>query len=94
MLTCKEISQRVTTYMERDLSWKEWLDFTLHLALCAVCRRYVAQMRTTKAVLGRLGQTHALDARMDPSLREAFRAWRDATDPPSPSDDTTRHDAP
>lgn len=78
MLTCKDVSERCTDYLERDLSWGERIQYWMHLAMCAMCRRYVAQMRTTTAILTRLGGEAPPQAPpLDPALREAFRAARD-----------------
>lgn len=77
MLSCKDITERVTEYLERDLSPWDRVQFSLHLAMCRFCRRYVSQMRTTVATLRRVVErspepTSPLDA----SLREALHAWR------------------
>lgn len=77
MLTCREVTERVTEYMERKLSWREWIRFTLHVAMCRVCRRYVSQMETTRTALRRLGQRTRRTRTIDPAQRDAFRAWRD-----------------
>lgn len=82
MLTCKEVTQRVTAYMERELSWSEWVQFMLHVVMCRFCRRYVSQMEATRATLRRIG-AHARAANaIDPAVRDAFRAWRDESSRP------------
>lgn len=77
MLTCKDMTERVTAYMERELSWSEWIRFTMHLTMCRLCRRYISQMETTRATLRRLGDRTQRASAMDSGLRDAFRAWRD-----------------
>lgn len=78
MLTCKDITERVTAYMEHELSWPEWIPFMLHVAMCRLCRRYVSQMQATRATLQRIGARRRDDAvAIDPVVRDAFRAWRD-----------------
>lgn len=77
MLSCKDVTARATAFLERDLSWWERLQIRLHLAMCAACRRYLAQMAATRELLRRLGRTLRGDDPIDPALREAFRAWRD-----------------
>jgi hypothetical protein len=76
MLTCKDVAERVAAYLDRRLTWREWCAFLLHLAMCLFCRRYVAQMRATRAMLRKLGELGRGEA-LDDSLRRAFRAWRD-----------------
>ena len=77
MLTCKDVAERVTGYLERDLSWSEWMQFRLHVVMCALCRRYVSQMRATRSILQRLGHPLGDDPSIDEGLRAAFRSWRD-----------------
>lgn len=78
MLTCKEITERVTDYVERELTWRDRLQYWMHLAICAACRQYVAQMQTTVAVLTRLGaDVRTAHPPLDPVLRDALRAVRD-----------------
>ncbi|MEW6322289.1 MAG: zf-HC2 domain-containing protein [Acidobacteriota bacterium] len=81
MLNCRDVTERVTDYLERDLSWWERLWFRLHLAMCAACRRYVAQMRTTTQLLRQLGERPADPPAVDPAIREAFRAGRQSAPP-------------
>jgi anti-sigma factor RsiW len=81
MLTCRDVTERVTDYLERDLSWWGRLQFRLHLAMCAVCRRYVAQMRATTELLHRIGDRPTPPSPVDPALREAFRSERDPQAP-------------
>ncbi len=81
MLTCRDVTERVTDYLERDLSWWGRLQVRLHLAMCAVCRRYVGQMRTTTELLHHLKEQREQPASIDPALRDAFRAQRDSQAP-------------
>jgi hypothetical protein len=82
MLTCKDVTERCTDYLERDVSWGARLQYRMHLAMCAVCRRYVAQMRVTAAILRRLGGEPPPPALpLDGGLRDAFRAARDQPPP-------------
>jgi anti-sigma factor RsiW len=46
-LTCRELVELVTDYLEDELSPGERARFDAHLAECEGCRRYVEQMRTT-----------------------------------------------
>jgi anti-sigma factor RsiW len=79
MLTCKDVTERVTAYVERELTWPERVQYWLHLAVCEVCRRYVTQMRTTTSLVRRLGDDVPLAPAppLDPALRAALRAVRD-----------------
>ena len=54
MLSCKELTEIATEYLERDLPWGERLRVQLHLWMCRHCRRYMDQMRKVIALLRRL----------------------------------------
>jgi predicted anti-sigma-YlaC factor YlaD len=54
MLSCKEVTELATDYLERDLPWSERLKVQVHLWICRYCRRYLDQMRHVTALLRRL----------------------------------------
>ncbi len=43
-LTCKEVTEAITDYLEGTLSFVEWVRFQMHLGLCFGCRRYLHQI--------------------------------------------------
>ena len=57
MLTCKEASALVSQSYERRLSWGERLGLRLHLALCAACARFAAQIRFLRAAARAFGES-------------------------------------
>ncbi|HVC60195.1 MAG TPA: zf-HC2 domain-containing protein [Acetobacteraceae bacterium] len=56
MPACREMSELVTSYLERTLPLGVRLDAGWHLFRCPACRRYYEQMRQTVRLLagGRL----------------------------------------
>lgn len=54
MLSCKEITELATEYMEGSLPWRQRLGVRMHLWMCTHCRRYMDQMRKVVEVLKRL----------------------------------------
>ncbi len=52
-LTCRELVELVTDYLEQALAEPERLRFEAHLTACEGCRDYLDQMRRTVATLGR-----------------------------------------
>lgn len=72
MLTCREIAELVTDYLEGRMGLGDRMRFRMHVAMCKPCRRYVEQMRQTIAALGQLPP----DTDMPPELIDHFRAWR------------------
>jgi len=51
LLTCKDITEHVTEYMEGSLPAHRRLTVQLHLGLCRMCRAYLDQLRRTSALL-------------------------------------------
>jgi len=54
MLSCKELTEIATDYLEQDLPWGERLRVQIHLWMCKHCQRYVDQMRMVITLLQRL----------------------------------------
>lgn len=73
-LTCKELVELVTDYLEGALPPAEVVRFEAHLASCPHCRVYLDQMRLTIRALGRLPE-EALPAAAMHALVEHFRGW-------------------
>lgn len=74
-LTCRELVELVTDYLEDTLPAADRARFESHLAGCAGCRRYLAQMNATIKVMGALTEEN-IPARGRDELLEAFRDWK------------------
>jgi predicted anti-sigma-YlaC factor YlaD len=74
-LTCKELVELVTDYLEGALSSAERQRFGEHLDGCSFCKIYVEQMRQTIGVLGCLPEEAIASDALD-ALRTHFRNWR------------------
>jgi anti-sigma factor RsiW len=74
-ITCQEVVELVTDYLEGALPAEEALRFEQHLDLCDGCDRYVAQIRTTIASVGRISDER-LPADVRDRLLGAFREWK------------------
>ncbi len=73
-LACKQVVELVTDYLEGTMPPRERARFESHIADCPNCRRYLAQMRTTLAVLGRIEPEEVAPEAMD-ELVALFRRW-------------------
>ena len=73
-LSCSEIVELITDYLEGDLPDSERDRFEEHISSCAPCRQYLHQMRTTVEATGRLAEDEVPEPTMD-ALLEAFRDW-------------------
>ena len=76
-LTCQELVELVTDYLEGTLPAGERARFEAHLAGCAGCRAYLEQMRQTIRVLHRLTED-ALTPEAREDLLRVFRDWKSA----------------
>lgn len=74
-MTCAELVELVTAYLEGTLSDEERRAFDEHLALCPGCERYLDQFRRTIDLLGELPE-ESLSAPTRERLLAAFAEWR------------------
>jgi anti-sigma factor RsiW len=74
-MTCRELVELVTDYLEGTLPGQDRMRLDAHLAECPYCEEYIAQMRRTVAALGRL-PPDPVDPSREQELLEMFRGWR------------------
>jgi predicted anti-sigma-YlaC factor YlaD len=74
-LTCRELVELVTDYLEGSLAPEERMRFEEHLLICEGCSAYLDQMRRTIELVGALDED-AIEPGMRDRLLESFRAWR------------------
>ena len=74
-LVCQQAVELVTGYLEGSLSGRDRRRFEAHLAGCPHCTEYLAQMRETIRLTGRL-EPEDLTPRMREEFTELYRRWR------------------
>ena len=74
-LTCQEIVELVTEYLDGALPPDEATLFEEHINFCDGCEWYLDQMRTTIAAVGRI-EEEDVPPDMRDRLLNAFRDWR------------------
>jgi anti-sigma factor RsiW len=74
-ISCQEVVELVTAYLEGALPADETALFEQHLSFCEGCAWYVEQMRTTIAAAGRISEEDIADGDRE-RLLAAFRGWR------------------
>lgn len=74
-LTCRELVELVTDYLEARLSIEDRTRFELHLAYCAWCRTYLRQMQRVLETAGELTEESIAPEARD-ELLAAFRRWK------------------
>jgi anti-sigma factor RsiW len=75
-VSCKELVEIITGYLEGSLPVVERARFEAHLETCQGCRTYLEQMRQTIAVLGELKE-ETLDPQSRDDLLRLFSSWRE-----------------
>jgi anti-sigma factor RsiW len=73
-LSCQELVELVTDYLEGAMPVDERRRFEQHLEPCDGCRRYVEQMRTTLRVTGALSPEE-IGPDAEAALLRTFRRW-------------------
>jgi len=76
-MTCRELVEVITDYLEGKLSQTDRDRFEAHVEECPYCLNYLEQMRETIVTLGSLRE-ESLSAPTRERLLEAFRDWRGA----------------
>lgn len=76
-LSCQELVELVTDYVEGVLPADEHARVDRHLETCQGCRTYVEQMRQTIELTGRL-TVDDVSPEAELALLEAFRGWHTA----------------
>jgi anti-sigma factor RsiW len=74
-MSCQELVELVTAYLEEALSPDERRRFDDHLAECGPCRVYVEQIRATIGLAGRV-TPEDLSPEAERDLLAAFRSWQ------------------
>ena len=76
-LVCQQVVEMVTDYLEGALSATDRARFETHLAGCPHCTEYLAQIRETIRLAGRI-TPEDLSPEMRTDLTQLYRRWRSA----------------
>lgn len=74
-ITCQEVVELVTDYLERALPADEASLFEQHLNFCEGCIVYVEQIRATADTVGRVREEDVPPETKE-KLMAAFREWK------------------
>jgi len=72
MLSCKELTEILTEYMEGSMPFSQRAALRFHLMMCEHCRAYVRQTKMTMKALGKL----PVEPMPDPVKEELLRHYR------------------
>ena len=76
-LTCKELTELITDYLEERLPHNERVRLEQHLSGCTGCVTYLDQMRLTIKALGAKPRVEIPQA-IESDLLQAFRGWKNS----------------
>ena len=74
-LSCRELVELVTDYLESRLTFDDRTRFEMHLTYCDSCRTYLRQMRQVVQGAGRLTE-ETIEPHAREALLAAFRGWK------------------
>jgi anti-sigma factor RsiW len=74
MLSCAQVVQLVTDYVEGQLDSTDRLRFEEHVAICPPCRGFLSQMRVTRRVVGSI-PVEPVTPSLEQALLDAFNDW-------------------
>lgn len=74
-LVCQQVVELVTAYLEGALSRSDRRRLDKHLAGCPLCTEYLAQIRETIRLTGRVAPED-LTPQMRADLIDVYRSWR------------------
>jgi anti-sigma factor RsiW len=73
--TCKELVERVTDYLENELTVAELSRFKIHLSACPACDLYIHQIQITIRALSAMPSPE-LRSEVGSVLLKGFRSWK------------------
>jgi anti-sigma factor RsiW len=82
-ITCQQLTEVITDYLEGTMPPEDRAAFAAHLAICEGCVNYVTQMRQTLAATRELRPSE-VEATAPDELLDAFRAWQRGEPIPEP----------
>ena len=74
-LSCKELVELVTEYLEGNLPPADRERFEVHLTTCSGCTNYLQQIRQTIHILGKLTEETIASQTRD-ELLQVFKNWK------------------
>lgn len=85
-MTCQELVELVTAYLDGALDADTERRFVGHLSSCDGCVRYLGQIEETIQIVGRVSEEN-LPAEVREDLMTAFRDWPSDDEPAAEPDD-------
>jgi len=77
-VTCREVVELLSDYLDDAIPATDRARLDAHLAECDGCTSALEQLRATIRVAGTLTESQVAQAELEP-VRRAFQAWRSET---------------
>jgi mycothiol system anti-sigma-R factor len=74
-VTCREVVELMTEYLDGALSAADRARFDQHIQGCDGCRAYLAELRTARMLMGSIASEPVPEA-LKAELMNAFRNWK------------------
>jgi anti-sigma factor RsiW len=74
-VTCREVVELMTDYLDNSLSPRDRARFEQHLSGCDGCTAYLAQLRAARTLMGR-SAVEPVPELMRAELVKAFKTWK------------------
>jgi len=74
-MNCRQVVELMTDYLDGTLSASDRERFEEHISGCDGCRAYLAELRITREVVGRLA-AESIPKSVEDELLKAFRDWK------------------
>ena len=79
MLSCKDITEHASAYLDKELPFTKRISLRMHLFMCVNCRRYMDQLQITIQALGRMKKPDSVDSTYSNHLVDCFKKERQST---------------
>jgi anti-sigma factor RsiW len=73
-VNCRQVVELMTDYLDGALAAEDRVRFEEHIAGCDGCQAYLAQLKATREVVGRLAE-ESVPKTIEDELVKAFRDW-------------------
>ena len=73
-LTCRDVSEMTTDYLDHALPVSRRLGMRIHLAICSFCRRHLKQVRATVTLLRKLPPVRLTQMQEDALIAQILHA--------------------
>lgn len=74
-MSCRQLAELITEYLEGKLGFGERVRFQLHLGMCKHCRAYLSQLKKTSSALEAL-PVEPPSAEVEAELLRRFQGWK------------------